>query len=76
MNDANTMKMLLGGRTKFTKPRKPRAKSIKVGASVIILGQEAIVIGRDEKYKSAWFIEIDGKASPYSFSRDMFKVLK
>jgi len=74
MSDATTMNMLLGA-TKTKKARKPRAKSIRVGVKVMLFGDVAVITGRDEKYKSAWFVSVDGKSSPYSFSRDMLTVL-
>lgn len=63
------------------KTRKPRAaaiKSIKVGASVVLSldGKTYTVAERDTRYKNAWFLtDAAGARLPYSFSRDMLKVL-
>lgn len=58
---------------KVKKVRKPAAKAIKVGARVILSidGKEYTVRERDTRFKNAWFL-VD---VPYSFSRDMLKVL-
>lgn len=60
---------------KVRKPRAAAAKAIKVGATVELKGHIATVVERDTRYKNALFVEVDGKRSPYSFSRDMMKVL-
>jgi len=67
--------LLSSNSPKAKKIRKPAAKAIKVGSSVTIQGRSATITGRDHKYANAWFASFDGIASPYSFSRDMIKVL-
>jgi hypothetical protein len=66
---------LFPAQPKVKKARKPAAKSIRVGASVIIFGKTATVVERDTSYTNAWFVEVDGKRAPYSFARNMMKVL-
>lgn len=66
---------LFPAQPKVKKARKPAVKAIRVGASVIINGQTATVVERDTRYTNAWFVAVDGKRAPYSFSRDMMKVL-
>jgi len=61
---------------KVKKARKPAAKAIRVGAAVIINGQTLTVVERDTRYSNAWFVADEtGKRAPYSFSRDMIKVI-
>jgi hypothetical protein len=60
------------------KARKAAAKSIKVGARVILFrnSTEYVVAERDTRYKSAWFLATDaGERLPHSFGRDDMKVL-
>lgn len=67
--------LLAARHPKAKKARKVAAKSIKVGATVILHGKEAIVVERDTKYANAWFLAIDGARLPHSISRDMVKVV-
>lgn len=64
---------------KTNKPRaktnKPRAKCVRVGSVVEIHGAKCKILRRDEKFKNAWFVEVDGKEYPYSIARNMMKVL-
>lgn len=53
------------------KARKTPIKAIKVGALVECHGHTVKVLARDTRFANAWFIE----GSPYSFSRDMMKVV-
>lgn len=60
---------------KTQRARKSSGPKISVGASVEVCGKEYVVSRRDEKYKNAWFVTKDGNEVPYSFSRDMIKIL-
>ncbi|RUW55580.1 hypothetical protein EOA32_00750 [Mesorhizobium sp. M1A.F.Ca.ET.072.01.1.1] len=63
---------------KTKKARKPAIKAISVGASVVLSldGKTYTVAERDTRYKNAWFVvNADGVRAPYSFSRDMLKVI-
>ena len=55
------------------KARKAAIKSVRPGARVILSvdGKEYEVAGRDTRFKNAWILV----GVPYSFSRDMLKVL-
>lgn len=60
------------------KARKVAVKSIRVGASVILSvdGKTYTIAERDTRFKNAWHLtDADGNRVPYSFSRDMLKVL-
>lgn len=67
--------LLAARHPKAKRPRKVATKSIKVGATVILHGKEAIVVDRDTKYANAWYLAIDGVRLPHSISRDMVKVI-
>lgn len=56
---------------KVKKARAPRSASVRVGVTVEIHGRTVKVTGRDTRFANAWFVE----GSPYSFSRDMMKVV-
>lgn len=56
---------------KKTTVRKPRAAAVRVGTVVEIHGHTMKITGRDTRFANAWFVD----GSPYSFSRDMIKVV-
>ena len=72
MTDAQTLNMILGGK-KAKAPRKPRNKSARTGAEVLLFsnGKTYTIKNRDEKYKNAFYLD----GLEFSVSRDMFKVL-
>ena len=65
------MAFLFARGPKVKKPRAARKPSIKVGMSVMCHGRDAVIVERDNRFKDAWFISIDGIRAPLSFSRDM-----
>lgn len=60
---------------KVAKPRKKRIAFIKAGTPIVVLGQNAVITRRDDRYTNAWFIAFDGVEYIHSFSRDMIKVV-
>lgn len=61
---------------KTKKPRKPSGPRIGIGVTVEFHGKDYVVSRRDERYKNAWFVSLDGKEMPLSIGRDMMKVKK
>lgn len=64
-------RLLASNSPKPKKARAPRAVAIRIGQTVRVHGQLAVIADRDTRFKAAWFVMIDGKRAPHSFSRDM-----
>lgn len=63
---------------KTAKVRKPRAqlhKSCRVGAHAMLGGKEVVIVERDPKYKSAWFVEVDGVRHQFSLANYQLEVI-
>lgn len=56
------------------KPRAPRNKPAKAGATVEIFGRPYVLVARDDRFANAWFVSKDGVQAPHSFSRDMMTI--
>jgi hypothetical protein len=65
------MSFLFPAVKKARKPSAPRAAAIRVGQTVRVHGQLAVIADRDDRFKAAWFVMIGGVRAPHSFSRDM-----
>jgi len=62
---------------KTAKARKPSAPAIRIGCEAVLTinGATVVITRKATNSKTAYFVSMNGVELPYSFSRDVLKVI-